>query len=272
MIFYSFLLTVFRTFTAMLPISVVVLTKNEATRIEACLEPWLSVCQEVLVVDNGSTDDTLQVAKRVGARVLTTSWKGYSETKNEANTMATHDWILSLDADEVANPVLLQSVKAHFQQIPSQQTVFTFRRKLMYKNRLLNYGSVRKEIRKRLFHRKHTQWNNQAVHEDVELTPTTHCIPLDGYVTHYSYESDQDHWEKLQRYAQLQADDMFRKGKKYTLIKAYISPVFGWIKNILFRLGFLDGSAGFQLAKMNMRYTALKYRLLQKKYIESGTP
>jgi glycosyltransferase involved in cell wall biosynthesis len=247
-----------------LPVSLVILTKNEGKNIARCIAPWKGVCEEILIVDNGSTDDTITIARACGARIYTTTWKGYSATKNVGNLQATHDWIISLDADEVAEPTLVQSVTDLFALTPPSNNVFAVRRKMVFDGKLMRYGSGRNEYRIRIFNRTTAQWNNHAVHEDIERKATMRPIKLKGYVLHYSYISEEDHLQKLKRYAQLSAAEMFAAGKKYGFVKQYLSPLFGFIKNLLFRLGFLDGATGFKKAQHEMLYTATKYRLLKE--------
>lgn len=251
-------------FYPVLPVSLVILTKNESKHIERCIAPWVGVCNEILIVDNGSTDDTIALALHQGATIYQTTWKGYSETKNEGNKQAQHDWIISLDADEVAEPSLVAAVKQLFQHMPPKEQVFSIRRKMIFANQLIRYGSGRNEYRIRVFNRTIAHWNHHAVHEDIEYPTGLKPIRLKGYVLHYSYISDQDHLNKLNRYAQLSAEEMYKAGKKYGFVKQYLSPLFGLVKNVIFRLGFMDGRVGLKKAAHEMYYTYTKYKLLKE--------
>lgn len=243
--------------------SVVVLTKNEEKNILRCIQPWLHVA-EVIVVDSGSTDCTRSIAEEAGAHVYITEWMGYGPTKNHGNALASHDWILSLDADEVANPELVADVCAHMSVEQHEKNVFSIRRIMVYMERKLNYGSCRNEFRVRLFNRRYVTWTDQAVHEELLLPTQTTPQLLQGFVLHYSYANTNDHWQRLQRYAALSAEEMKRKGRRSTWVKQYLSPLFGFIKNYFFRLGFLDGAPGWIYARHEFRYQTLKYRLLKQ--------
>lgn len=242
--------------------SVVILTKNEERNILRCIQPWLNVA-EVLVVDNGSTDQTISIAKTAGARVITTEWLGYGPTKNFGNRHASHPWILSLDADEVANEELVREVCKHLHSKPEEKCVFSIRRILVYLGQEIKYGSCRKEYRVRLFHREQVQWNNSTVHEELLLPNNKKITILKGHVLHYSYTDIHDHWQRLQRYAALSVVERMTSGKAVPCWKRAFSPTFGFIKNYFFRLGFLDGKAGRIYAIQEYRYRRLKYQLLQ---------
>lgn len=254
------------TFIAMLPISVVVITKNEARNIERCLMPWKGVCNELLIVDNGSSDQTIALAKNLGATVYETSWKGYGTTKNEGNRVAVNPWILSLDADEVANPDLVKSLQALFQQTPSPNTVFAIRRKLVIQDLQMKYGSSKREYRIRLFHRDQVSWNSSPVHEDLHLPASVQLKKLSGFVWHYSFANFNDQAKKLEHYAKLSAEGMFQRKKKVSFLKKYLSSFTVFFKNYLLRMGFLDGKTGWKQVSQEMRYAFNKYLFLEKMY------
>lgn len=243
-------------------ISVVILTKNEAHNIVRCITPLLSVSDDIILLDNGSTDGTQQLAIDIGAVVKNVSWQGYAATKNEGNKFAKHDWILSLDADEVVNDDLIVDIKQLFSNDVSIQKAFSMQRKFVYENKILHHGSVGNEYRIRLFNRKVAHWNQADVHEDIEFSDNVTIEKLRGYALHYSYKDTEDHFNKLVKYAQLSANQLYLKGKKSSILKLYFSPIFGFIKNFIFRLGFLDGEIGLKYALHEMNYTRLKYGLL----------
>ncbi|MBP6624085.1 MAG: glycosyltransferase family 2 protein [Chitinophagaceae bacterium] len=248
----------------MRPLSIVILTKNEERNIIRCVKPLLALSDDVLVLDNGSEDATIELAKQSGVRVESTSWVGYSETKNKGNQLAKYDWILSLDADEEVNQDLVDALKKLFENEVPNDTAYYIRRKLIYCGKLLQYGSVKNEYRLRLFNRKNGAWNQNQVHEDLVFSSPVKKLKLDGFAWHHSYHSAEEHLKKLETYAKLSSKQMYLQGKKATFIKCYLSPLFGFFKNYVYRLGFLDGAIGFQYASESMWYTKRKYQLLKE--------
>lgn len=247
----------------MIPISVVIIAHNEARNITRCIQSLLTLSDDVLVVENNSIDQTAELAEQAGAHVLKTEWKGYSQTKNFGNNHAKYDWILSLDADEVPNEFLIQSIQNLFSSVIDIHRAYTIQRKMVYCGKVLNYGSVRNEFRVRLFNRNSAEWNTHKVHEELHYVKEVHIKKLEGYVWHYSYQSVEEHRIRMAKYAQLSAKQMFDNGKQTSFIKLHVSAPFSFIKNYIFKGGFLDGHAGLQFALNEMWYVKLKYQLLQ---------
>lgn len=246
----------------MLPISILILTKNEAQNITRCLQSVGGLSDDVLVLDSGSTDQTTSLAVEMGAKVIPVIWKGYGATKNEGSNLAKYDWILSLDADEALNDELKEAIKALFSTPPAANRVFSLQRRMVYINHILKHGAVANEFRVRLFNRKHAKWTTDEVHE--QLTYPSSCVSskLPGYLWHHSYHSTEEHRQRLEKYAQLSARQMLLSGKKASFIKRFLSPGFHFVKNFILRLGFLDGIPGYQFAKNEMWYAWRKYDLL----------
>ncbi|MBL7766177.1 MAG: glycosyltransferase family 2 protein [Chitinophagaceae bacterium] len=247
----------------MLPLSIVILTRNEAKNIVRCLQALQGLSDDVLIVDNGSTDDTMALARSLGARVIQVEWQGYSATKNTGNLQAKYDWILSLDADEVMDGRLKEAIQKRFQTLPSPEHAFLIRRKMVYGEQILHHGSVSKEYRLRIFDRRRACWNTNTVHEDVEFSGDVKRETLEGVVLHYSFADSKDHLERLDKYARLSAQHMHEQGRKPHILKHCFSPLFGFVKDYIFRLGFLDGKAGYHFAKEEMWYRRRKYDLLK---------
>jgi glycosyltransferase involved in cell wall biosynthesis len=234
---------------------------NEAHRIERCITALKPLQADILVATNQCTDATAEVALAAGARVIDLPWQGYAATKNAAHAHANFHWILSLDADEVANETLCESILHLFQQPMPENQVWSIKRRLVIGEQVLYHGSVSNEYRVRLFHRNHARWNTNAVHEDMIYE--TQAKMLDGWVWHYSFNNFAEHREKLQHYARLFA-------QQYAAQKTAVSPFkqasayWGFVKNYVFRGGFLDGNAGLKFAKNEMQYTHEKYRLAKQ--------
>jgi len=247
----------------MLPISIVILSKNEELNIARCVNSVKGLTAEILVIDSGSTDKTIPLAISSGAKVIDEIWKGYSETKNIGNEHAAHDWILSLDADEEMNPELRSAIESIFSKEIKVRMAFCVRRKMVYCGKVLHHGSQSWEYRKRLFNRQTAHWNHNDVHEDLDFSVPMKIKKLKGFLWHHSYNTSEEHRERLEKYAQMSATQLSKKGKKATFIKRYLSPAFGFIKNFIFKGGFLDGKKGFQFALNEMWYVKRKYQLLK---------
>ena len=245
----------------MLPLSVIIMARNEAHRIERCIAALKPLHADILVVTNQCTDATVTVAEAAGARVLELPWQGYAATKNAAHAHANFPWILSVDADEVANDTLCQSILQLFQAPMPANQVWSIKRRLVIGEQVLYHGSVSNEYRVRLFHREHARWNTNAVHEDILYE--TQAQKLDGWVWHYSFTHFNEHREKLQHYARLFAQQYAAKKTAVSPFKQ-ASAYWGFVKNYVFRGGFLDGRAGLQFALNEMHYTHEKYRLAKQ--------
>ena len=243
--------------------TIMILTKNEEHNIVRTLKPLGDLTDDLLVVDSGSADHTISLAQQAGARVIQTTWQGYANTKNWAHTQASHDWICSLDADEEIDEVLKKALKDLFSADLSMHVAYMIKRKLVYCGKILHHGSVSNEYRLRIYHKKIGHWNRQAVHEDVEFTEPVQIKKLSGLVLHHSYQSTKEHEDTIDKYAKLFAEQKMKENKTVPFFKAYLSPLFGFIKNYIFRTGFLDGYAGWQFALIEMKYTFRKYQYMR---------
>lgn len=246
----------------MLPLSIVILTKNEEQNIVRCLQSVKELSDDILVIDSGSIDATIQLAKSNNAKVINTQWLGYSATKNFGNQLAKNKWILSLDADEELNESMRTHIRKIFSSTISESTAFSLQRKMVYAGKVLHHGSVSNEFRTRLFNKENARWNQTLVHEDIEFLCEVELRTLEGFVWHHSFSSKEDHLARLEKYAQLSATQMHHQGKRATFVKRFLSPSFGFVKNFIFKLGFLDGSAGLQFAQHEKWYVKRKYELL----------
>lgn len=242
-------------------ISVVIIAKNEAHIIANTLQSLQPVFGDIVVVDSGSSDETVQICKQYGATVLETDWKGYGINKNKGIAVAKNDWILSLDADEAID----EELRLSLQQLSSgnEKEVFNIRFKNFYCNKWIRYGEWGFDKHIRLFNRRQVQWNNAAVHENLVFPPGVKISQLKGNILHYTVQDQEEYAEKTRNYARMNAKKYFDAGKKDNFFKEYFSPVFAFIQHYVFRLGFLDGPEGFIIAKTTARYTFLKYRYLK---------
>lgn len=243
-------------------ISVVIITKNEAHIIANTLQSLQQVTNDIIIVDSGSTDNTIAICKEHGATVIETGWEGYGITKNKGIDAAKHDWILSLDADEAIDAELQQSLLQL--ELTDDKEVFNIRFKNFYCNKWIRFGEWGFDWHIRFFNRKKVKWNNVAVHENLIFPDDVKIKKLTGNILHYTVQSQQEYDIKTDQYARMNAEKYAHSGKKAGLLKLYFSPVFAFLQHFIFRLGFLDGAAGFIIAKTTARYTFLKYRYLKE--------
>ena len=226
-----------------LPISVVVITKDESCNIERCLRsiPWAS---ELLVVDSDSSDDTVSKAQALGARVLIEPWRGFGAQKAFAARAATHDWILSLDADEALSPELAHEIVQRFPTL-DPQVGYEMPRQSYHLGRWIRYGGWYPDAQLRLFHRGSSMWNEAAIHEQV-ICPRRER--LQNRLLHYVFGSLAEQIETNNRYSTLQAENLASQGKRFSLAKLLLKPTSKFVECYFLKLGLLDGLAGFVIA------------------------
>ena len=241
-------------------ISVVIITRNEGHIIGKTLQSLQGVTDDMVIVDSGSTDDTLAVCRQFKANIIETGWNGYGPNKNKGIAAARYDWILNLDADELIDETLRQSLLAL--PLLNNNEVFEMRYKNFFIGKWIRYGEWGTDKHVRLFNRTLIRWNEATVHESLTINANTRIITLKGHILHYTVHSLTEYEQKTIAYAKLNAQKYFEQGKKKNLIKQYLSPVFSFMHNYFFRLGFLDGAAGLLIAKTTARYTFLKYAYL----------
>lgn len=243
-------------------ISVVIITKNEAHIIANTLQSLQPVISDVVIVDSGSTDETVNICNQFAATVIETDWDGYGINKNKGIQAAKHDWILSLDADEAIDEELKESLGQL--DLKNENEVFDIRFKNFYCNKWIRFGEWGFDKHVRLFNRKRVKWNNVTVHENLILPEGIKITRLKGNILHYTVNNRQEYDEKTDNYARMNARKYFDAGKRTGFFKQYFSPVFAFLQHYIFRLGFLDGKEGFIIATTTARYTFLKYHYLNE--------
>ena len=238
-------------------ISAVVITRNEARNVERCLRSIAPVADEVLVVDSGSTDGTVALCEGLGARVVSHEWLGFGPQKNLAHGLASHDWILSIDADEALDPALQAAIAA--EKARGLSGAYAVSRLNWYYGRWLRHGFEYPDRKVRLFPRSRAIWDDAMVHEFLRLDPGLAVTRLDGHLLHRAYERLEDHVEKQGRYTRLAAQDALRRGRRASPAKIVLGPPATFLRAYLLKRGFLDGLHGFVLAAVHAHGTLLKY-------------
>jgi glycosyltransferase involved in cell wall biosynthesis len=219
--------------------SVVIITKNAASQLAACLES-ASFADEILVVDSGSSDGTAELAAKHGARVLHQEWLGFGRQKQFAVEAARYDWVLCLDADERVSEPLRASILTVLTAPAARAYAMARRNRFM--GRWLGHGEGYPDWSLRLFDRRHARWSDDQVHECVLAEPPVARVK--GDLLHDSAETLTGYLDKQNRYTTMQAEALFKAGKRGSVARLLLSPALRFVKFYFLRLGFLDGSAG----------------------------
>jgi (heptosyl)LPS beta-1,4-glucosyltransferase len=247
--------------SAALPLSGVVVARNEADRIGRCVGSLARVCAEVVVLDSGSADDTVALARAAGARVLHQDWLGFAAQKNVAIEQASQPWVLLLDADEWLEPAALERLRALFADGRVESAdVWRLLRRTHFLGHRLRAGSFAREPVERLF-RARFRHAPRAVHEYLD-TAGARVATSDIVMEHDTARGEQEYWRKLEGYARLWADEQRARGRRAWRGRGALAAAAYFIKNLLLRGGLVDGRGGWRFHRLHMRYAALKYRLL----------
>jgi len=249
-------------FCSMQRFSVVIVCKNGAKVIGETIKSFSGLTDDILIYDNGSTDDTKEIVKQSNARLVEGSWEGFGKTKNKANALAKYDWILSLDADEAIDEELKENLMK--QDLADDKRAIEFKFKNFLGNKWLRFGEWGDDKHIRLFNRMKIKWNDADVHESLLLPDDIKVISVPGYVLHKTAANFSEYQNKMENYAALNAEKYFKQQKRSGVLKMFFSAIFSFIKNYFFKLGFLDGTTGYHCARINARYTFLKYKRLDE--------
>jgi glycosyltransferase involved in cell wall biosynthesis len=237
-----------------LPLTVAIIALNAAAQIGPCLAS-AAFADEVLVVDSGSTDDTVAIARAHGARVEQREWLGFGRQKQHAVSIARNDWVLCLDVDERVTPRLERSIREAL--AGRRYRAWRLARRNRFLGRWLAHGEGYPDWTVRLFHRAHASWSNDEVHEAV-LT-TTEVGRLDGDLLHDSAEDMATYMAKQNRYSTLHAQALYKQGVRAGYWRLAASPLARFVKFYFLRLGFLDGGPGFAHIVVGCNNTFHKY-------------
>lgn len=240
-----------------LPVSAVIITRNEAKKLPDCLRS-VAFCAEILVVDSGSSDATVEIAQSHGARVVFQEWLGFGPQKQFAVDRASYDWVLCIDADERVSEALQLSLCAAMSSPAG--IAYRFARCNRFLGHWLRHGEGYPDMSLRLFDRRHARWSDDLVHERVVVTGDVQTVP--GDLLHESQETLDHYLQKQNCYTTLQARMLRARGKRFSLWKMLLSPLFRFIRFYFFRLGFLDGRAGLVHILIGCQNSFFKYAKL----------
>jgi glycosyltransferase involved in cell wall biosynthesis len=242
-------------------VSVTIITLNEADHIEAAIDSaaWAS---EVVVVDSGSTDATVALARAKGVHVEHRDWTGWIDQKNFAAELARNDWILSLDADERVTPELASEVQALLTSGPTAHA-YRMPRVTFHLGRWIRTTDFYPDYQARLYNRRFARWRGKYVHESVSPDdgPTGQ---LRHELQHYSFRDLRDQVERINKYTSLGAQQMYENGRRATTFDLLAQPPAAFLRNYLLRRGFLDGSVGLTISMMQAWSVFLKFAKLRE--------
>lgn len=245
-----------------LPVSVTLITKNEEADLPRAIQS-VKWADDILVVDSGSTDSTVQKAQELGARVLINPWQGYGQQKNFAQSNARYEWVLNIDADEEVPPELaheIQEMLAKAANFSIDARGFSFPRKTFYMGRWIRHGGWYPNTLVRLTDRRFSRWTEPEVHETLIVDGPV--IQLKHPLHHFTFNGIEDQVITNLGYAKKGALQLTQKGQSPSLIKLLIKPLWKFLDSYLLKRGFLDGIAGFIIAINAAHSMFLKYATL----------
>jgi len=244
-----------------LPLSGVVITKNEADRIARCVGSMLGMCQEVIVLDSGSSDGTVAIARGLGCRVEHLHWQGFAAQKNAVIALASQPWVLLLDADEWLGLAAQADVRALFAGAIEQSDVWLLLRRTHFLGQAMRAGSFAREPVHRLF-RAHLRHGARQVHEHLDVGDSV--VRASSIVLeHDTARSAAEYRQKLAGYAQLWADEQRGQGRIAHPGRGLLAALAYLLKNLVLRGGVIDGPRGWRFHWLHARYVYDKYRLLR---------
>ena len=236
-------------------ISAAIITYNEERNISRALES-LRCCDEVVVVDSGSTDRTVELAEKLGARVIESNWRGYAGQKNYASSQCEYDWVMSLDADEA----LSEALEGEIWQIKKngpQFDAYTMPRLAQYLGRWILHSGWYPDRKVRLFDRRKAKWVGNYVHEAVVVEGS--LGHLKSNILHFTCHSLSEHLSTMDRYTTLAAEQIVDQKTHVGWTQLAVNPAWTFFKSYVLQLGFLDGMEGLAIANMAALYNFLKY-------------
>ena len=246
-------------------LSVTVITWNEAADIGAALTS-VAWADELIVVDSASTDDTAAIARQYTDRVIVREWPGYVAQKNYAASMASHDWILSLDADERVTPELAAEITSTLAGTPSHSG-YRIPRVTWHLGRWIRTTDWYPDYQLRLYDRRAAEWTGRYVHEALLVRGPVG--QLRGELQHFAYRDIADHLETIDRYTTYAARQMRENGRRAGLVDLVIHPPLAFLRNYLLKGGIRDGVPGLVISAMNGYYVFVKFAKLWE--IESAS-
>lgn len=242
-------------------ISVVIIANNEEKNIGRCLQSVEGIAEEIIVLDSGSTDRTQEIVEAAGGRWISQEWLGYGAQKNKANSLASKPYILSLDADEALSSELQASILAKKEDLSG---VYAMPRLTNYAGTWIRHGGWYPDRKIRLFPRDGAKWDEARVHEKLVSDVSLPIHDLKGDLLHYSYYSIDEHRQRSETYARLQAEALLETDLNPGFWHLEVKPAFTFFKKYILQSGWKDGPAGMTIAKISAWAVRRRFELLRE--------
>lgn len=235
-----------------------VICRNEEAKIGACLSSLAEVCDEIVVLDSGSTDNTLEICRSYTQAVHFEEWRGYRDQKQRAADLASHEWVLSLDADERLSPELTLEIRKWKESDTDRLDGYRIPRVTFFLGRWIRHSTWHPDRQLRLFHRGAGRWVGGRVHERFEVA-SGEVGRLSGEIQHFTYAHLDEYLDQLKRFSTLAAQDLHDRGRRTKWHDLVLHPPVVFLRNFVIKRGFLDGMPGLAVAWLAAVSTAFKY-------------
>lgn len=237
-------------------LSVGIITFNEEKILETTLNSVKKIADEIVILDSDSSDRTVEIAEKFGAKVYSEEWKGFGPQKNSVIEKCQSEWILLIDADEELSESLVERIKEIING-KNKFEVYKINRSSICFGKRIKFGGWSNQYATRLWKKGSVKINDNLVHEEFLTEKEVGMIK--EHINHHSYLSLSDYLTRFNRYTTLGAEEYYKKNKKTGIFGIAINPIFKFIRMYIFRLGFLDGLEGLLLAVLSSNYTMVKY-------------
>ncbi len=241
-------------------LSVIIIAYNEEKNISRCIKSAQKVSDDIILVDSFSKDQTTAIATKLGVRVIQQTFSGYAQQKNFAATFAKYSYVLSLDADEELSAELIYSIQSI--ETNNANVVYNFNRLTYYCGRWIKHCGWYPDTKIRIYNPSHAQWGGDSIHETLIYEPTCKLIHLSGDLNHYSYYTYSDHLKQLDKFTDLQAQELFNKGLHPNIYHYLLKPYLKFFRDYFIKFGFLDGWQGMSISILSAVGVYLKYQKL----------
>ena len=244
-------------------LSVALITLNEEKNLKRTLESVSAIANEIIIIDSGSTDKTIEIAKEYNAKTFFQAWQGYGKQKNFALSQCSGDWILLIDADEELSKELSSKIQWIIEN-EKEKKVFSINRSSICFGKELKHGGWSNQYAVRLWKKGIVEVNQNLVHEAYITSEKIYKIKEKIY--HHTYLTLQDYFVKFNAYTTLGAQEYYKRGKKVSFLKIILNPTYKFIRMYFLKGGFLDGVEGFMIARASAMYSMAKYFKLREMY------
>lgn len=239
-----------------------IITYNEERNIGRCIDALLPISDEIIVLDSFSDDRTVEICKEKGVKVVQRKWEGYAATKNHLNTLASNEYIFSVDADEAPNEALQKEIAKIKKD--GLAGVYNVNRLTNYCGKWIRHSGWYPDVKIRIFPKSICKWEGAFVHEELVIEGNPSVKVLGGHLLHFSYYSQKEHRERADKYSALTAQKMYENGKRVGPIRPYLSALGRFFAMFIVKRGFLDGKAGFTIARISAQSNIFKYKELRR--------